>query len=83
MTMTSIPTAPDVRVTAAHLRSIPHYTTRRGFCVSGARAWFQRHGLDFRAFVRDGIPASQLEATGCGLGAALANWARQEVAHGR
>lgn len=26
-----------------------------GLCVRGAREWFQRHGLDFRAFLKDGM----------------------------
>lgn len=41
---------------------------RAGHCVSGARAWFERHGLDFRAFLRDGIPAADMLATGDGQG---------------
>ncbi|WP_442905667.1 hypothetical protein [Hydrogenophaga sp. PBC] len=35
-----------------------------GLCVHGTRAWFARHGLDFRAFLRDGITAEVLLATG-------------------
>lgn len=73
--MDSIP-ATDVLVTSAHLRSIPHFGRRPGFCASGTRAWFERHGLDFRAFMRDGLPASHFEATGCAMGKALADWAR-------
>lgn len=33
-------------------------------CVSGARQWFRSHGLDFRAFLRDGIDAQTLLDTG-------------------
>jgi hypothetical protein len=80
MKMTSTPTAPDVLVTMRHLRSVPYFTAGRGFCASGSRAWFERHGLDFRAFVRDGLPASALEATGCGMALALVRWAREEAA---
>ncbi len=47
----------DVLVTIAHVRAA-------GMCVHGARAFFARHGLDFRAFLRDGIPAQVLLATG-------------------
>lgn len=79
--MTSTPTAPDVLVTMKHLRSVPYFTAGRGFCASGSRAWFERHGLDFRAFVRDGLPASILEATGCGMAQALARWAREGASH--
>lgn len=38
-----------------------------GHCVRGAREWFERHGLDFRAFLKDGISADELLATGDGL----------------
>lgn len=35
-----------------------------GLCVHGARGWFERHGLDFRAFLEHGIGAEVLLATG-------------------
>jgi len=35
-----------------------------GYCARGARRWFARMGLDWAAFVRDGIDADVLEATG-------------------
>lgn len=37
---------------------------RAGHCVSGARRWFERHGLDFRHFLKHGIPAADMLATG-------------------
>lgn len=64
-------------VTHRHLFTIPGLTRRPGFCRGQSRAWFQRHGLDWRAFVRDGIPAEQLLATGCGMAEALVAWARE------
>lgn len=72
----------DLIVTTRHLFTIPGYSRRRGFCRGQSRAWFERHGLDWRAFVRDGIPAAQMEATGCGLAAALVEWARKCEAEG-
>ena len=73
-------------VTTRHLFTIPGFTRRRGFCRSGARAWFARHSLDWQAFVRHGIDATELEATGDGLALALVRWAREcegeVVAHG-
>ena len=33
-------------------------------CASGVRAWFALHGLDYRAFLHDGLPLETLEATG-------------------
>lgn len=64
-------------VTTQHLFTIPGFSRRRGFCRSGARSWFQRHGLDWKEFVRDGIDAARLEATGDGLACALVRWARE------
>ena len=54
----------DTLVTVDHLYSVPNYSGRPGFCGRGARAFFARHGLDWSAFVRDGLPASVLLATG-------------------
>lgn len=47
----------DVLVTIAHVRAA-------GLCVHGTRTWFARQGLDFRAFLTRGLPASILLATG-------------------
>ena len=64
-------------VTIRHLRSIPGYSSRRGFCISGARRWAQGHGIDFREFARNGIEAERLEATGDAFALALVKWARE------
>lgn len=61
----------DVLVTIAHVRAA-------GMCVHGARAFFARHGLDFRAFLRDGIPAQVLLATGDAMAARAVAQARAE-----
>lgn len=74
-------------VTLRHAYTIPGYNTRPGFCRGGLRTWFDAHGLDFRAFKRDGIEADVLTATGDGLALALVDWARQceakEASHGQ
>lgn len=69
-------------VTTQHLFTIPGYSRRAGFCRSGARAFFHRHGLDWRGFVRSGIEAEKLEATGDALALALVNWARESEQQG-
>lgn len=33
-------------------------------CSRGSRKFFERHGLDWQDFLKNGIPASKLEATG-------------------
>lgn len=40
---------------------------RCGYCPQGQRRWFEAHGLDFRAFLKSGIPAADLLATGDAL----------------
>lgn len=47
-------------------------------CSRGARAWFKRHGLDWTRFLREGIAAEQLEATGDAMAMKVC-----EVARGR
>ncbi len=37
---------------------------RRHFCTRGAKAWFERHGLDFRDFLANGVDAEVLLAVG-------------------
>ena len=74
----------ELIVTTTHLRSIPGFGRKPGFCAAGARAFFKSHGLDYQAFAREGIPASKLEATGDGLALALVAWAREcEATDGR
>jgi len=46
----------DVIVTIDDVRAV-------GLCVNGSRAWFERQGLDFRAFLRNGLDAEALLAT--------------------
>jgi hypothetical protein len=73
-----------VIVTTRDLFTIPGFSKRPGFCRDSSRRWFHAHGLDWSAFVREGIEAEALEATGDGLALALVKWARQraEQAHG-
>lgn len=74
-----------MKVTVAHLRGVPGFSQRGGFCLVGARAWFGRQGLDWRRFVRQGIEADVLEATRDPMAQALVNHARsiEGITHGR
>lgn len=67
----------SVIVTTKHLFTVPGFTRRPGFCRGGTRAFFVRHGLDWADFVRNGIAADKLEATGDAMALALAAWARK------
>lgn len=64
-------------VTMQDVRTIPGLTRRGGLCAPNSRAWARRNGLDFRAFVREGVDAEVLLATGDGFAIKLVEWARQ------
>lgn len=64
-------------VTTRHMFTIPGFSTRRGFCRGQAKAWAARQGLDWADFVRNGIDAELLLATGDGFAIALVDWARK------
>jgi hypothetical protein len=36
-------------------------------CFKGARPWFRQHGIDWQDFLRDGVDAAVLAATGDAL----------------
>lgn len=37
---------------------------RSGYCMSGARTWFEGHGFDWRDVVKNGVSEVDLLATG-------------------
>lgn len=47
-------------------------------CSRGARAFFARHNLDWQTFIKDGLPAEVIAATGDAMALQLV-----EVARGR
>lgn len=51
-----------------------------GYCGSGARRWFEGYGFDFRAFMKDGLPAETLLATGDALADAVVTKKRERDA---
>jgi hypothetical protein len=51
-------------------------------CTRGIRAWFKLHGFNYGHFLDNGIPASQLEATGDSFGVRVAKHMK-EKANGR
>lgn len=54
---------------------------RSGHCVRGAKDWFDRHGLDFRAFLRDGIDEAEFLTNGDALAERIV--AMKRARHGR
>lgn len=63
--------AEDVLVLQKDMRALK-------YCSRGVRDFFKRHDLDYSDFLKNGIPASTLEATGDAMAKAVA-----EVARGR
>lgn len=61
----------DLRITADDIRKAGHCI------VPGARDWFARHGLDFRKFIKEGIPASEFLAAGDALAKSVVDKKKQ------
>lgn len=58
-------------VTMRHIRKCK-------MCSRGARAFFERHGLDWVAFLKEGVPVETLEATGDAMAIQVSTAAREE-----
>lgn len=61
-----------------HHADLKHPTLN--YCNPTSRVFFARHGLDWRRFVLEGLPAEDIEATGDAMAIALAAVARARVA---
>lgn len=55
---------------------------RAGHCVTGARDWFERHELDFRDFIRNGIAEEDFLASGDGLAASVVEHKKKHARDG-
>lgn len=64
-------------ITARHLFTIPGFSARRGFCRDSSKAWARAHGIDWRAFVREGVDETVLASTGDAMALALIDWAHE------
>ena len=61
----------EIRATMKHIRACR-------MCSRGARAWFDRHGLDWTEFLKQGVPVEALEQTGDAMAIQVAAAARAE-----
>lgn len=61
----------EIRATMKHIRQCR-------MCSRGARAFFERHGLDWSEFLRSGVPVEALEQTGDAMAQQVASAARTE-----
>lgn len=68
-------------VTRAHMRTVPGFKKKPGYCGTGGRAWFARHGFDWSDFLKNGIAAEKLLSTQCALAQALVEHAKQVEAN--
>lgn len=63
-------------VTLEHARSLP-CVTNHGMCSRGLRAFCDRHNIDWRDFITNGIEEERLLATGDAMALKLVQWANQ------
>jgi len=60
-----------------HLHNVPSWgPVGRGYCVAKTRDFCAKYGIDYRALMTSGVPASQLAATGDELALNLVQFAR-------
>jgi hypothetical protein len=70
---------PPLRIYLHHLRAARGFRRHPGICARGAKNWCATHGIDWRAFVRDGIPAQTLLDTGDALAERLVEFVRDRT----
>lgn len=63
-------------VTVNDMHSVP-FAGKKGYCARVSRQWAAAHGLDWLDFVRNGIAAEKLLATGDPMALALVEHARK------
>lgn len=61
----------EVTVTMKHVR-------QACMCSRGARTFFQRYGLDWQTFLKQGLPASVIAATGDAMALQVVEVAREQ-----
>lgn len=64
-----------VIVTMQHVREA-------GLCVRGAKVWFERQGLDFASFLRNGMPLAEVDKIGDALAHRVAAHVRKKMEEG-
>lgn len=48
------------------------------YCNKGTREFFQRHGLDWSRFIKEGLPEEEFIATGDHMALKLVEFAREQ-----
>lgn len=63
--------------TPEEVRVYPRHIRAAGMClIPGAKEFFASHGLDWREFMKNGLPVSQILATGDALAEQVAKIAQ-------
>lgn len=63
-------------ITLTHLKSVPIANGRNGYCNKGARPFFERHGLDWNEFRKNGLDEQVFLDTGDAMALRLVEHAR-------
>ena len=67
----------------AGLRVYPRHARQCGFClVPGVKTWMETHGFSWQVFIREGLPAADIQAVGDAMGNDVVNKAIEEAAAG-
>lgn len=65
-------------ITVQHLRTVPAWNKRIGYCAVASRKFFKRYNLDWQDFINNGIDDSKLLATGNALAIHLVEHVKQQ-----
>ena len=60
-------------------RVFMRHVRQAGICSRGSRAWCEENGVDWSAFLRDGVPGAALLATGDPIVARVVEAAAREA----
>ncbi|HGM5883947.1 hypothetical protein [Stenotrophomonas forensis] len=71
-----------VLVTVEHARAAKLGEHSGVLCAAGIRTWMDRHGLNLRQFLDEGLPVAQFEVLDDAFAQRLAAIARQEASRG-
>lgn len=71
-----------VLVTVDHARAAKLGERSGVLCAAGIRTWMDRHGLDLRRFLDEGLPVEQFDALDDAFAQRLAAIAREEADRG-
>lgn len=65
-----------------HFRKIPIRGKKCGHCVDGTKRFFDRHGLDWKDFIKNGIEEELLIATDDARAIAVVEFAHEQINNG-